>query len=107
MILCRFPPFGCRTSALPCALTTRAVVGLLRRRGFFPLCYLDNFVGIRSSRHRAEQAYIELLSIRVVGFGSITQDMLSSHYQISVARLSDRCRKINDYNSLRKMRRDS
>ena len=50
------PPFRCRTSARTCACTTRAVVWLLRLSCFS----LDDFVGIESSRSRAEEAYSEL-----------------------------------------------
>ena len=37
--------------------TTRALVWLLRHEGFFSLCYLDDFVGLESSRAKAEEAY--------------------------------------------------
>ena len=50
-------PFGCRTSALACARTTRAVVWLLRKKGFFSLCYLNDFVGVESSFDKAVAAY--------------------------------------------------
>ena len=51
------PPFGCRTSALACTRTTRAVVWLLRKKVLFSLCYLDDFVGIESSFDKAVAAY--------------------------------------------------
>ena len=51
------PPFGCRTLALVCARTTRALVWLLRREGYFSLCYLDDFVGIDAMEEKAYQAY--------------------------------------------------
>ena len=57
------PPFGCRTSALACARTTRALVWLLRKEGFFSLCYLDDFVGIESSFAKASQAYNKFLNL--------------------------------------------
>ena len=50
-------PFRSRTSALACVRTTRAVAWLLRRQGFFALCYLDDFVGVESSREKAEEEY--------------------------------------------------
>ena len=57
------PPFGCRTSALACARTTCAIVWLLRKRGFFALCYLDDLIGIESSRRGAGEAYSTFLSL--------------------------------------------
>ena len=36
---------------------------LLRKKGFFALCYLDDFVGIENSLLRAAQAYEEFLSL--------------------------------------------
>ena len=50
------PPFGCRTSALVCACTTRALVWLLYKEGFLKLCYLDDLVGIESMQQRACEA---------------------------------------------------
>ena len=44
------PPFDCRISALACARATRAVVWLMRKKGFFVICYLDNFVGLESTK---------------------------------------------------------
>lgn len=40
------PLFGCGTSSLACFRTTRAVVWLMRKAGYYTLCYLDDFVGI-------------------------------------------------------------
>ena len=57
------PPFGCRNSALACERTTRAVVWLLRRKGFFVQCYLDDFVGLESSEERALEAFQEFQRI--------------------------------------------
>ena len=57
------PPFGCCTSALACARTTRAIVWLLQNAVFFALCYLDDFVGIELSKEKATQAYKKLLSL--------------------------------------------
>ena len=59
------PPFGCQTSALACACTTRVVVWLLRQKGFFSLGYLDDFVGIESSRSKAEEAYEEFIKLHL------------------------------------------
>ena len=42
---------------LACARTTHAVVCLLRKEGYFSLCYLDDFVGVESSQDRAAEAY--------------------------------------------------
>ena len=55
-------PFGCRTSALACARATRAVVWLLRQDGFFSLCYLDDCVGIESTKEKADEAYAKFIS---------------------------------------------
>ena len=57
------PPFGCRTSALACARTTRAVVWLLRKEGYFALCYLDDFVGVEYSKDKGTEAYARFLSL--------------------------------------------
>ena len=57
------PPFGCRTSALACARTTRDVVWLIRQKGFYCLCYLDDFAGVENSRERAIEAYAEFNSL--------------------------------------------
>ena len=57
------PPFGCRTSKLACAHTTRAGVWLLRKAGYFALCYLDDFVGVERTESNAEEAYNKVLSI--------------------------------------------
>ena len=51
------PPFGCRTSAMACARTTWALVWLLRKEGYFSLCYLDDFEGIEKTKEKAEEAY--------------------------------------------------
>ena len=48
---------------MACARTTRALVWLLRKAGFFTLCYLDDFIGIESSRYGAEEAYGKFLSL--------------------------------------------
>ena len=56
------PPFGCRTSALACARTTHAIVWLLRKRGSFVLCHLDDLIGIES-RRGAEEAYSTFFSL--------------------------------------------
>ena len=40
------PSFGCRTSSTSCAQTTNAVVYLLRKKGYYALCYLDDFVRV-------------------------------------------------------------
>ena len=57
------PPFGCRTSALACARTTRAVVWLLRKEGFFTLCYLDDFIGIEKTEEQAYKAYNKFMAL--------------------------------------------
>ena len=57
------PPFGCRTSALACARTICASVWLLRKEGFFTMCYLDDFVGLEQTKGRADQAYARLLQL--------------------------------------------
>ena len=51
------PPFSCRTAALACARTTRALVWLLRKEVFFALCYLDDFVFLEASQEKAAEAY--------------------------------------------------
>ena len=59
------PPFGCRTSAMACARTTSAVVYILNHKGFKTFCYLDDFLGIENSLHKATVAYdtaLELLN---------------------------------------------
>ena len=57
------PPFGCRTSSMACARTTNAVVYLLRRRGHFVLCYLDDFVGVALTKQQAQCAYADMLQL--------------------------------------------
>ena len=57
------PPFGCRTSALACARTMRVVLWLLRQKGFFCLCYLDDFVGLEATKERAKEAYAAFLTL--------------------------------------------
>ena len=57
------PPFGCRTSSMACARTTGAVVYLLRKRGHFAMCYLDDFVGAAASHAEAMRAYQDLMDI--------------------------------------------
>ena len=54
-------PFGCRTSVLACARTTRAIVWLLRNADFFALCYLDDSVGVEKSKNDAERAYVKFI----------------------------------------------
>ena len=51
------PPFGCRTSSMACARTTDAVVKLLRNKGIFTLCYLDDFVGVEETYEDAVYGY--------------------------------------------------
>ena len=57
------PPFGCRTSSMACARTTNAVVYIMRKRGHFLHCYLDDFIGIAASHTEAERAYSDILDI--------------------------------------------
>ena len=57
------PPFGCRTSSLACARTTNAVVYLMRKKGHFLHCYLDDFVGVAKSRTEANEAYADFMSL--------------------------------------------
>ena len=57
------PPFGCRTSVLAYVCTTRAVVWLIRKAGYFALCYLDDFVGLERTKSNAEEANNKYLSI--------------------------------------------
>ena len=45
------------------ARTTRAAVWILRQRGFFYLCYLDDFIGMESTTGKALEAYNEFLNI--------------------------------------------
>ena len=51
------PSFGCRLSSMACQRTTAAVTYLMRNKGFWTLAYLDDFVGVESSRDLAEKAY--------------------------------------------------
>ena len=57
------PQFGCLTSALACAHTTRTVCWLMRQQSFFTLCYLDDFVGVERSREKAGKAYAYFLHL--------------------------------------------
>ena len=57
------PPFGCRTSSMACARTTNAVVYLLRKKGHFLHCYLDDFVGVAPTRQAADAAYNDFTEI--------------------------------------------
>ena len=57
------PSFGCLTSALACARTTRALVWPLRNEDFFALCYLGDFIGVESSKDRLEKAYEKFIYI--------------------------------------------
>ena len=57
------PPFGCRTSSMACARTTNAVVHLLKNKGYFVLCYLDDFIGVEDSIEKADKAYHECLEL--------------------------------------------
>ena len=57
------PPFGCRTSSMACARTTNAVVYLMRKRGHFVHCYLDDFVGVAADKEQADAAYGELIGL--------------------------------------------
>ena len=57
------PPFGCRTSALACATTTNAITYLMKKAGFFSLCYLDDFIGVAKDRKIAEEAYAYILKL--------------------------------------------
>ena len=50
-------PFGYHTSALACARTNRTIVWLLRKHGFFSLCYLDDFDGVEQTQEKAVEAY--------------------------------------------------
>ena len=54
------PPFGCRTSSMACARTTNAVTYLMRKRGHFIHCYLDDFVGVAADKQQADAAYTDL-----------------------------------------------
>ena len=55
--------FWCRTSALACACTTRAVVWLLRKEGYFSICYLNDFVMLELTKQKAETAYARFLDL--------------------------------------------
>ena len=55
-------PFGCRTSAMACARTTSAVVHIIKKEGYHCLCYLDDFVGIETTKEKAIKAYKYALS---------------------------------------------
>ena len=57
------PPFGCRTSSMACARTTAAVVYLLRKRGHFVHCYLDDFVGVAPTKEKALDAYRDIITL--------------------------------------------
>ena len=57
------PPFGCRTSAMACVRTMNVVVYLLRKRGHFVHCYLDNFVWVAPMKHQAYTAYMDCMDI--------------------------------------------
>ena len=59
------PPFGCRTSALAFVRTTYAIVWLLRKAGYFSLCYLDDFVAVEPTKEKAEEAYPKFNSYTV------------------------------------------
>ena len=50
------PQFGCHTSAMVCARTTHAVVCLMRKRGHYVHCYLDNIVVMALTKQEAEAA---------------------------------------------------
>ena len=45
---------------LACARTTEALVHLLREKGHFVLCYLDDFVGVASTEVQSYHAYDDL-----------------------------------------------
>ena len=51
------PPFGCRMSALACSRTTSAVVWILRKKGVWSKCYLDDFVGVEADTVTANKSY--------------------------------------------------
>ena len=57
------PPFGCRTSAMACARATNAVVYIINKKGYFCLCYLDDFLGIESTLEKAIIAYNDTLKL--------------------------------------------
>ena len=57
------PPFGCRTSSMACARTTNAVVYLLRKKGHYVQCYLDDFVGVARTLREANEAYTDFMSL--------------------------------------------
>ena len=50
------PPFGCRTSSMACARTTNTVVYLLRKKGHYVHCYLDDFVDVAPTADDAKAA---------------------------------------------------
>ena len=54
------PPFGCRMSALACSRTTAAVVWILKKKGVWSRCYLDDFVGAERDLEIANE-YFELV----------------------------------------------
>ena len=57
------PPFGCRTSSMACARTTNAIVYLLKNKGYFVLCYLDDFIGVENNFKDACKSYKECLDL--------------------------------------------
>lgn len=46
-----------------CARTTNPVIYILRRRGHFALCYLDDFFGVAATHEDAVVAYTDMMSI--------------------------------------------
>ena len=54
-------PFGCWTSSLAYARTTNAVVYILRKKGHYGHCHLDDFVGVAGTKLEADRTYADLL----------------------------------------------
>ena len=48
---------------MACARTTNVVVYLLRKRGHFVHCYLDDFVGVAPTKQEAHRAYQDCINI--------------------------------------------
>ena len=57
------PPFGCRTSALACDRTTKAVEWLLTKDKKWVRVYLDDFVGAEQFKEDAEKTYKEVTQL--------------------------------------------
>lgn len=57
------PSFGCRNSALTCDRMTRAVTWVLKEKGKWVKCYLDDFVGTEQTKIEAKEMYEEIKAL--------------------------------------------